>query len=138
MSEAISDFCRVFGFGDVPSGSSPQSFLQALGDHVRGRLREALHHGVRRAFAVLASHYVVVDPWLESLQDHAVGTLYLPICHGVSHGGPVHLDVVILTEVQELSAGELGAVVGGDGVRDPKVMDDVGEERHRLFRPDVV
>jgi hypothetical protein len=59
MSEAISDFCRVFGFSDVPSGSSPQSRLQALGDHVRGRLREALHHGVRRAFAVLASHYVV-------------------------------------------------------------------------------
>jgi hypothetical protein len=26
---------------------------------VRGRLREALHHGVRRAFVVLASHYVV-------------------------------------------------------------------------------
>jgi hypothetical protein len=26
---------------------------------VRGRLREALHHGVRRAFAVLASHYEV-------------------------------------------------------------------------------
>jgi hypothetical protein len=59
MSEAISDFCQVFGFGDVPSGSSPQSRLQALGDHVRGRLHEALHHGVRRAFAVLASHYVV-------------------------------------------------------------------------------
>jgi hypothetical protein len=59
MSEAISDFYRVFGFGDVPSGSSPQSHLQALGDHVRGRLREALHHGVRRAFAALASHYVV-------------------------------------------------------------------------------
>jgi hypothetical protein len=30
-----------------------------LGDHARSRLREALHHGVRRAFAVLASHYVV-------------------------------------------------------------------------------
>jgi hypothetical protein len=59
MSEAISDFCRVFGFGDVPLGSSPQSRLQALGDHVHDRLREALHHGVRRAFAVLASHYVV-------------------------------------------------------------------------------
>jgi hypothetical protein len=40
MSEAISAFCRVFGFGDVPSGSSPQSRLQALGDHVRGRLCE--------------------------------------------------------------------------------------------------
>jgi hypothetical protein len=59
MSEAVSDYCRVLGFGDVPSGSSPQSRLQALGDHVRGRLREVLHHGVRRAFAVLASHYVV-------------------------------------------------------------------------------
>jgi hypothetical protein len=30
----------------------------------------------------------------------------------VSYGGPVHPDVVILAEVQELSAGELGAVVG--------------------------
>jgi hypothetical protein len=59
MSEAVSDFCRVLGFGDVPSGSSPQSRMQALGDHVRGRLREALHHGVRRAFSVLASHYVM-------------------------------------------------------------------------------
>jgi hypothetical protein len=38
----------------------------------------------------------------------------------VSHGGPVHPDVVILAEVQELSASELGAVVGDDGVRDPK------------------
>jgi hypothetical protein len=59
MSEAVSDVYRVLGSVDVPSGSSPQSRLQALGDHVRGRLREALHHGVRRAFAVLASHYVV-------------------------------------------------------------------------------
>jgi hypothetical protein len=59
MSEAISAFYRVFGSDDVPSGSSPQSRLQALGDHARGRLREALHHGVRRAFAVLASHYDV-------------------------------------------------------------------------------
>jgi hypothetical protein len=81
---------------------------------------------------------VVVDPWLESLQNHAVGTLYLPIRHGVSYGGPVHPDVVILAEVQELSTGELGAVVGDDGVQDPKAMDDVGEERHRLFGPDAV
>jgi hypothetical protein len=36
MFEAISDFCRVLGFDDVPSGSSPESRLQALGDHVRG------------------------------------------------------------------------------------------------------
>jgi hypothetical protein len=57
MSEAISGFRRAFDLDDVPSGSSPQSHLQALGGHVRSRLRGALHHGVRRAFAVLASHY---------------------------------------------------------------------------------
>jgi hypothetical protein len=59
MSETISVFCRTFGLGEVPSGSSPQSRLWALGGHMRSRLREALHHGVRRAFAVLASHYDV-------------------------------------------------------------------------------
>jgi hypothetical protein len=59
MSEAISAFCQAFGLDDVPSGSSPQSHLQALGSHVRSRLRGALHHGVRRAFVVLASHYDV-------------------------------------------------------------------------------
>ena len=59
MSEAISAFCQAFGLDDVPSGSSPQSHLRALGGHVRSRLRGALHLGVRRAFAVLASHYDV-------------------------------------------------------------------------------
>jgi hypothetical protein len=59
MSEAISAFCRTFGLDDVPSGSSPQSRLWALGSHMRSRLRGALHHGVRRAFAILASHYDV-------------------------------------------------------------------------------
>jgi hypothetical protein len=59
MSEAVSEVYRKLGPGDVPSGSSPQSRLQALGDYARGKVRGALHHGVRRAFAVLASHYVV-------------------------------------------------------------------------------
>jgi hypothetical protein len=59
MSKAILAFCQAFGLDGVPSGSSPQSHLRALGGHVRSRLRGALHHGVRRAFAVLASHYDV-------------------------------------------------------------------------------
>jgi hypothetical protein len=45
---------------------------------------------------------------------------------------------VVFSEVQELSTSEQGAVVGDDGVRDPEAMDDVGEECHRLFGPDVV
>jgi hypothetical protein len=64
MSEAISAFCRAFGLDDVPSGSSPKSRLWALGGHVRSRLRGALHHGVRRAFVVLASHYDVDLEWV--------------------------------------------------------------------------
>jgi hypothetical protein len=59
MSQAISAFCQTFGLDGVPSGSSPQSHLWALGNHVRNRLRGALHHDVRWAFAVLASHYDV-------------------------------------------------------------------------------
>jgi hypothetical protein len=64
MSEAISAFCRTFDLGDVPSGSSPQSRMWALGGHVRSRLRGALHLGVRWAFAVLASHYDVDLEWV--------------------------------------------------------------------------
>jgi hypothetical protein len=59
MSEAISDLCQAFDLDDVPSGSSPQSHMRDLGGHVRSKLRGALHHGVRRAFALLASHYDV-------------------------------------------------------------------------------
>jgi hypothetical protein len=59
MSEAISALCQAFGLDGVPSGSSPQSHLRALGGHVHNRLRGALHHDVRRAFVVLASHYDV-------------------------------------------------------------------------------
>jgi hypothetical protein len=64
MSEAISAFCQAFGLDGVPSGSSPQSHLWALGGHVCNRLRGALHHDVRRAFAVLASHYDVDLEWV--------------------------------------------------------------------------
>jgi hypothetical protein len=64
MSKAISTFCRAFGLDDVPSGSSPQSHLRALGGHVHSILHGALHHGVKWAFAVLASHYDVDLEWI--------------------------------------------------------------------------
>jgi hypothetical protein len=40
---------------------------------------------------------------------------------------------VVVAELQELSAGELRAVVGDDGVWDFKPVDDVSEERHDLL-----
>jgi hypothetical protein len=57
MSETTSALCQAFGLDGVPSGSSPQSHLRALEGHVHSKLHGALHHGIRRAFAVLASHY---------------------------------------------------------------------------------
>jgi hypothetical protein len=47
------------------------------------------------------------------------------------------MDVVVLAEVQELFPSELRAIVGDDGVRDPKAMDDVYEECHCLLGLDV-
>jgi hypothetical protein len=41
MSEAISAFCQAFGLDGVPSGSSPQSHLRALGPCVQQTLRGA-------------------------------------------------------------------------------------------------
>jgi hypothetical protein len=36
--------------------------------------------------------------------------------------------MVVATELQKLSASELGAIVGNDGVCPSKCVDDVGEE----------
>jgi hypothetical protein len=38
------------------------------------------------------------------------------------------MDVMVVAEIQKLLASELGAVVRDDAVRNPEVMDDVGEE----------
>jgi hypothetical protein len=43
------------------------------------------------------------------------------------------VNVVVVAELHELSAGELGAIVGNDGVRYYKLVDDVGEERDNLL-----
>jgi hypothetical protein len=55
----------------------------------------------------------------------------------VSYGGPVHTDVVVLAEVQELFIGELRSIVGDDGTWDSKAMDDVCEECHCLLKLDA-
>jgi hypothetical protein len=40
-------------------------------------------------------------------------------------------------KVQELFPSELCAIVGDDGIWDPKAVDDICKERHRLLGPDV-
>jgi hypothetical protein len=76
------------------------------------------------------------DPWFENLQDHAIGVLNLPIRPGVCHDCLIHTDMVIITETKKLLAGELRAVVDENGVWDPRAMNNVGKEEHRLLRFD--
>jgi hypothetical protein len=46
----------------------------------------------------------------------------------VCDGRPIHTNVVVVAELQELPASKLGAVVSDDGVQHSKPVDDVGEE----------
>jgi hypothetical protein len=41
--------------------------------------------------------------------------------------------VVVVTELQQFSAGELRAVVSDDGIRNPEAVDDIHEEEHHLL-----
>jgi hypothetical protein len=50
---------------------------------------------------------------------------------------PIHADVKLVAELQELPAGKLRPVVGDDGIRHPEPVDDVSEERHGLLRPEI-
>jgi hypothetical protein len=49
------------------------------------------------------------------------------------NGCPVHADVVVVAKFQEFFAGELGAIVGDDGVRHSKPEDDLRKVGHDLF-----
>jgi hypothetical protein len=46
----------------------------------------------------------------------------------MSYGRLEHTDVMVVTEIQKLFTGKWGAIVYDDAVRNPKAVDDVGEE----------
>ncbi|XP_066391845.1 basal body protein 10-like [Miscanthus floridulus] len=86
----------------VQSGSSLRSRLTALIGQARQRLREALHTGVKRALAVVSSHYAGVD------------------VEGVSDGYVLSEDVVEAEE--ELT--RLEAAVEGPGTALAKLFEE--------------
>jgi hypothetical protein len=45
--------------------------------------------------------------------------------------------MVVVAKLQELSVGKLGAIIGGDGVRHSKLVDDVREKGHDLLCPEI-
>jgi hypothetical protein len=51
--------CREVEEGEAQAGSSLASRLRALGGHISGRMRRALHLGVKKALGVVRCHYEV-------------------------------------------------------------------------------
>jgi len=70
LKSAAHAACETLVVEGVQSGSSLGSHLIALSGQVRERLQGALHTGVKRALAVIASHYVGVD--LQAISDDYV------------------------------------------------------------------
>jgi hypothetical protein len=51
--------CHEVEEGEAQAGSSMASHLRALGGHVVGLMRRALHLGIQKALGVVVSHYQV-------------------------------------------------------------------------------
>ena len=66
LRSAVRTACEALDVEEVQSASSLGSRLIALSGHVRERLRGALHTGVKRALAVVSSHYAIN---LEAVSD---------------------------------------------------------------------
>jgi hypothetical protein len=60
---------------------------------------------------------------------HTVSTLNLPICTRVSHRGPVHVDVIVVSS-------ELSVIVGNHGIGYPKTENDVLDKIYGMIRAD--
>ncbi|XP_066360887.1 uncharacterized protein [Miscanthus floridulus] len=67
LQSAARAVCEALEMEGVQSGNSLRSRLTALIGQARQRLREALHTGVKRALAVVSSHYTGVD--IEGVSD---------------------------------------------------------------------
>jgi hypothetical protein len=82
--------------GEARAGSSLASRLRALGGHVTGHMRRALHLSVQKALGVVRSHY--------EINIEAVAEGYI-VPEGVE-------DEVVMERVDALAAGAAEALAG--------------------------
>jgi hypothetical protein len=59
MRSVALETCQAVEESEAQAGSSLASRLRALGGHVSGRMRRALHLGVQKALGVVRSHYEI-------------------------------------------------------------------------------
>ena len=61
LEVVVASACEGLGVEAGPSGSSLRGRVEALYSQAGVRLREALHAGVKKALAIVSSHYVGID-----------------------------------------------------------------------------
>jgi len=61
LETVVASACEGLVVEASPSGSSLRGHIEALYSQARERLRDALHDGVKKALAVVSSHYVGID-----------------------------------------------------------------------------
>jgi hypothetical protein len=59
LSDAMAKIFQDIDMVDVPQGGPPRPHMQALSGYVWGKLYDAIHFGVKRTLAVVASHYEI-------------------------------------------------------------------------------
>jgi hypothetical protein len=59
LSDAVEELFQDLDVVDDPQGGPPWPRIQALSGYVRGELRDVVHLEVKRALAVVASHYEI-------------------------------------------------------------------------------
>jgi hypothetical protein len=94
LRSAALETCQAVEEGEAQAGSSLASRLCALGGHVTGRMRRALHLGVQKALGVVRSHY--------EINFEAVAEGYI-VLEGVE-------DEVAMERVDALAADAAGAL----------------------------
>ena len=61
LEAVVASACEGLGVAVSVLGASLRSRVEALYSWAGGRIREALHAGVKKALAVVSSHYVGID-----------------------------------------------------------------------------
>jgi hypothetical protein len=59
LSDAVAEFGRDLGTSDIPLDEPLWSRMRALSGYMWSELREAVHLGVKRALAVVTSHFEI-------------------------------------------------------------------------------
>jgi hypothetical protein len=76
----------------------------------------------------------LVQPFLQSIKDHAVCSLSLPISSWVRHQNVLNYYASVIAEVLEIVTGEHGPQVSNDAVRQAKAMDNFVEQLSCFLR----